>query len=325
MFSSSQANIPISYTTDEVHLKWKSYEDEEKKEKMMMHRKTTSDGMNSLKVSEDTIHDIGHLCVGEGSTLDSSTYNFIESHFGFDFSKVRIHTDAKEPESALLVNASAYTIGKDTRFEAGLYQQGTKKGKLLLAHKLAHVIQQDNSLQNATLQQQSTSVIYEDYDLVDHNYNGEGKCSPTWFGETEPEVDPVSGGFTGKLVVRYNEAALKDQCVRECVEEHENVHVKDLTPIIKKIHNCDVAAKNDRDKENCNVMSNKEFNTEVKNRTECNAYKKSIACLRRKIRDSKNPCSKAPHRQEIKKHLGYELCEKEHYCKETKKTKSKKP
>lgn len=60
----------------------------------------------------------------------------------YDFSEVRVHTDAKAAESARAVNALAYTVGRDMVFGAGQYQPGTSGGNRLLAHELTHVVQQ---------------------------------------------------------------------------------------------------------------------------------------------------------------------------------------
>jgi hypothetical protein len=65
--------------------------------------------------------------------------------FGVDFSDVRIHTGATAAESALAVNALAYTVGRSVVFGANQYQPGTRDGQRLLAHELAHVVQQDQA------------------------------------------------------------------------------------------------------------------------------------------------------------------------------------
>jgi hypothetical protein len=144
--------------------------------------------------------------------------------------------------------------------------------------------------------------------------SGKSDCSPTWFGDTSPELDPSGESFTGRLKVTYNDAALKDPCVRECVELHESVHVEHLTPIVKRIHECDVAAGSDWDKKGkCNEMATREL-AAVRARSECEAYRKSFTCLTLKILDAKNPCSKPPHREEVQKHRGYEACEMRRQC-----------
>jgi hypothetical protein len=60
----------------------------------------------------------------------------------FDFSRVRIHTDARATASARDVNANAYTVGKDIVFGAGQFSTATHRGRRLIAHELAHVVQQ---------------------------------------------------------------------------------------------------------------------------------------------------------------------------------------
>jgi Domain of unknown function (DUF4157) len=77
-----------------------------------------------------------------GHPLDASTREFMENRFGHDFGHVRVHTDGEAPESARALNALAYTVGRDIVFAGGRYAPGTKQGRELLAHELAHVLQQ---------------------------------------------------------------------------------------------------------------------------------------------------------------------------------------
>ncbi|HJZ76340.1 MAG TPA: DUF4157 domain-containing protein [Vicinamibacterales bacterium] len=77
-----------------------------------------------------------------GQPLDPVTRGVMEAHFGHDFSKVRVHADARATESAQAINALAYTVGSDVVFGAGRYAPDTSQGKRLLAHELAHTIQQ---------------------------------------------------------------------------------------------------------------------------------------------------------------------------------------
>ncbi len=81
----------------------------------------------------------------EGSPLDSNTQEFMSSRFGFEFSKVRIHTDETAARASNLANALAYTIGNDIVFGQGQYQPNSLQGRRLLAHELAHTLQQRGS------------------------------------------------------------------------------------------------------------------------------------------------------------------------------------
>lgn len=83
-----------------------------------------------------------------GQPLDPETRTAMESSFRHDFSGVRVHSDGRAAASARAVSARAYTVGADVVFGEGQYQPGTGAGQRLLAHELAHVIQQ----KGATLQ-----------------------------------------------------------------------------------------------------------------------------------------------------------------------------
>ncbi|MGH2538029.1 MAG: DUF4157 domain-containing protein, partial [Candidatus Promineifilaceae bacterium] len=77
-----------------------------------------------------------------GQPLDSVTRSFMESRFRQEFGRVRVHTDALAAESAAALNAAAYTAGEDVVFGRDQFAPGTAGGRRLLAHELAHVVQQ---------------------------------------------------------------------------------------------------------------------------------------------------------------------------------------
>jgi hypothetical protein len=77
-----------------------------------------------------------------GQPLDAPTRDFFEPRFGHDFGKVRVHADAKAAGSARAVGASAYAGGQHIAFAEGQYAPGSAWGRHLLAHELAHVVQQ---------------------------------------------------------------------------------------------------------------------------------------------------------------------------------------
>lgn len=85
----------------------------------------------------------GHELSGStGQPLDGATRGFMESRFGHDFSRVRVHTDRQAADSARALNALAYTVGHNITFDATQYAPGTSQGRQLLAHELTHVVQQ---------------------------------------------------------------------------------------------------------------------------------------------------------------------------------------
>jgi outer membrane protein OmpA-like peptidoglycan-associated protein len=77
-----------------------------------------------------------------GRPLDGETRADMESRFGHDFSRVRVHTDGPAAESARAVDALAYTVGRNVVFAAGRYSPATREGRSILGHELTHVLQQ---------------------------------------------------------------------------------------------------------------------------------------------------------------------------------------
>jgi uncharacterized protein DUF4157 len=77
-----------------------------------------------------------------GQALDSSVRGRMQSAFGVNFNGVRVHTDTRARELSEGLNARAFTIGSDIAFGPGEYQPGTPVGDALIAHELAHVVQQ---------------------------------------------------------------------------------------------------------------------------------------------------------------------------------------
>jgi hypothetical protein len=74
--------------------------------------------------------------------LDSATRAFLEPRFGHDFGAVRIHRGADADVAAQAVNAAAFTVGRDIVFASPFYEPENTAGRQLLAHELAHSIQQ---------------------------------------------------------------------------------------------------------------------------------------------------------------------------------------
>lgn len=84
-----------------------------------------------------------HAVLGSpGRPLDPAIRAFMEPRFGHDFSQVRIHQNRAAIESARELKALAYTVGKSLIFGARQYAPETSAGRSLIAHELAHVVQQ---------------------------------------------------------------------------------------------------------------------------------------------------------------------------------------
>lgn len=86
--------------------------------------------------------DLSHATGSAGRPLPGATRASMERTFGADFSSVRVHTGPAAHNAAASLDAHAMTIGTDIFFHADAYQPGSLAGDRLLAHELAHVVQQ---------------------------------------------------------------------------------------------------------------------------------------------------------------------------------------
>ncbi|HEX6372982.1 MAG TPA: DUF4157 domain-containing protein [Longimicrobium sp.] len=80
-----------------------------------------------------------------GHALPAGERGWMEQRFGHDFSRVRVHADSRAAGAAASLGARAFTLGDDVVFGRGEYAPGTVLGRALLAHELAHVVQQQHA------------------------------------------------------------------------------------------------------------------------------------------------------------------------------------
>jgi hypothetical protein len=78
--------------------------------------------------------------------LDPSTRAFMESGFGRDLGHLRVHADRAGGDAATAMNAQAFTTGRDIYFAHDQYQPNTAVGRHLIAHEVAHTIQQSHRM-----------------------------------------------------------------------------------------------------------------------------------------------------------------------------------
>lgn len=80
--------------------------------------------------------------LGEGRPLDSAFRGEVERRSGLSFDDVRVHTDDRAARTVAAEHARAVTVGTHILFGAGGYRPDTLAGQALLAHELAHTVQQ---------------------------------------------------------------------------------------------------------------------------------------------------------------------------------------
>ncbi|MBA3502134.1 MAG: DUF4157 domain-containing protein, partial [Deltaproteobacteria bacterium] len=77
-----------------------------------------------------------------GSSLPTSLQRKFESSLGTDLSSVRVHTGGASEAATNAVGARAYAVGQDIHFGAGSYDPSSQAGQHLIAHEVAHTVQQ---------------------------------------------------------------------------------------------------------------------------------------------------------------------------------------
>ncbi len=90
----------------------------------------------------DLSQSIDGVCRSSGQPLPSESRQFMERRFGHSFGAVRIHADQIAGDLAHQLQARAFTTGNHVFFAPGEFQPDRTSGKHLLAHELAHVVQQ---------------------------------------------------------------------------------------------------------------------------------------------------------------------------------------
>ncbi len=105
-------------------------------------RKISSGGSNSsgIAVSPQMESQLSQL-QGGGRPMPQGLKSMMESGFGLDFSQVRLHTDNEAARMSSSIHAKAFTHGNDIYFNRGQFAPDTTEGQRLVAHELAHTIQ----------------------------------------------------------------------------------------------------------------------------------------------------------------------------------------
>jgi len=102
-------------------------------------------------VADGADHAVSAASSSSGSPLPDVLMRKFESSLGADLSDVRIHTGAASERAADAVGAKAYTMGNDIHFGAGHYDPSSSGGQHLLAHEIAHTVQQSGGVQRMQL------------------------------------------------------------------------------------------------------------------------------------------------------------------------------
>jgi outer membrane protein OmpA-like peptidoglycan-associated protein len=182
---------------------------EECKSKAMQLQRSAA-GPTGNATAPPIVHDVLN---SPGRPLDAATRNFMEPRFGTNFSNVRVHTDGKAAESAKAVDALAYTVGKDIVFAAGQYSTESSAGNKLLAHELAHTVQQGSVSTQASTATNSPASVGATIARAVNQHSLQRRCETFTYPGRTPGVTSVPGkpcvdqqgttGVTGSPVLEH--------------------------------------------------------------------------------------------------------------------------
>jgi hypothetical protein len=148
------------------------------------------------------------LPAGGGRTLDASVRLAMEPRFAASFESVRVHNGASAAAFAQRFAARAYTVGEHVVFGAGEYQPHGETGRRLIAHELAHVVQQrGGSSSGARVQRTPNPATFScqpfqaggpatpfaDLEMLDQRAQGLAE-SMSIFGIVSSILNPAIGG-----------------------------------------------------------------------------------------------------------------------------------
>ena len=147
-----------------------------------------------------------------GRPLAPPTRQDMEQRFGYDFSRVRVHTGAVAAQSAEDVNAHAYTAGHNIVFGAARYAPETDQGRRLIAHELTHVVQQNSTgqprVQRHTLENDPSTAPSMSCQVADSSPSG--TSLDVFFDINSSELSAAEQAAISNFVRNWHAAASAD-------------------------------------------------------------------------------------------------------------------
>ena len=116
------------------------------------------------------------LAMSSSQPLPSTTRQKLESSYGADLGRVRVHDDTAADQAARSVQAHAFASGQDIFFRAGQYRPSSTDGQKLLAHEVAHTVQQSGATGDVAHHTDSSELqVSEPGDRLEHRGPGCGR------------------------------------------------------------------------------------------------------------------------------------------------------
>lgn len=147
---------------------------------------------------------VDQVLASPGRPLEPALRQDMEQRFGHDFSRVRVHLGGAAEQSALEVNAHAYTVGQNIVFGTGRFIPETHEGRRLIAHELTHVVQQSDPDWSSVAHNKPQLAIMPyrpktsaNFGACDHGADVEDSFTMKTDKNKKPWIQKISIDFTG--------------------------------------------------------------------------------------------------------------------------------
>lgn len=187
--------------------------------------------------------------LGAGHSLEGSVRSRMESAYGQSFGDVQVHADSKAARLSDNLNARAFTVSQDIAFGAGEYQPGTLIGDALIAHELAHVMQQRGG--DATAPAQKGTSDHDSFE-EDADQAAVGAVVSSWSGKKKGLAKVSSRAMTSLKSGLRLQRCKADVAIPAEYEETPTIRPEDeelmqrlegLHPVYAKYHAYEQAVK----------------------------------------------------------------------------------
>ncbi|WP_091724623.1 DUF4157 domain-containing protein [Mitsuaria sp. PDC51] len=164
--------------------------------------------------------------LGPGQPLPTSVRERMEPAFGTSFAGVRLHDDGPGRRLSDEFNARAFTVGHHVAFGAGEFHPGTPAGDALIAHELAHVVQQGHAREPGPGSAARAGSLEADADR-----SAEAFVRKDWLGGQAPAREVAPRLRSGLSLSRCS----KDKTAAPAVAQGRDLHAGAVAPDAAKL------------------------------------------------------------------------------------------
>ncbi len=144
-------------------------------------------------------HAVTRAAGSAGSPLPDRLRSSMEHSLGVDLDGVRVHTGAESAAAAKAVQARAYTAGQDIHFASGSYDPESSDGQRLIAHEVAHTVQQRGSAAGVPQSKLELSAPGDAQEVAADRF------ADAFLAGERSEVSPVVPGAEARATVQRKE------------------------------------------------------------------------------------------------------------------------